>query len=178
MEPGAVLLDVGCGRGQDTVFLSGHARHTVGLDFADPVLESARLAAEASGSAATFSAASVYDLRVALGQAARVATEPGPTALYARLTLDALAPRGRRNLWLMARTLLRGGGSAYLEFRDGRGRPPGLLATAPWFDRVAAKTVRGEIAAHDGVIEEEEVLPGDTGTTPPTAPLRRMAVRW
>lgn len=178
LEPETVVLDVGCGRGQDTMLFAQQCRRAVGLDFADQVIESARLAATASGSTAIFHPASVYDLRVALGHACALATEKGAKVLYARLTLDALAPRGRRNLWLMARTLLHGGGRAFLEFRDGPGRPPGALATAPWFERVNADLVRHEIAARGGVVEIDQTLPGDTTTTPRTAALRRLVAHW
>ena len=179
LEPDTLVLDVGCGRGADTIALAGATGRATGVDYSSRAVAAAEDSAATVGSSASFAVVSVLDLRLAVAHTATVATAEGSKALYARLTLDALSPGGRQNLWWMARTLLLGGGGrAFLEFRDEPGNPFGSEAPAPWYGLVDATSVREEIAARGGFIEHEEVVPGDRVSRPRRPALRRVVARW
>jgi hypothetical protein len=93
-------------------------------------LTRARKRAQRSEAPARFEALNLYELRHVLASGARLALTEPDVAVYARYVLNALWPDGRANLWLLAKTLLGGGGSLYVEFLTRVG-PDGSLQHVP-----------------------------------------------
>jgi len=176
LEPGTLVVDIGCGRGVDTMWLADRTGRAVGIDYATQAVDAAREHAQRH-STASFVVFSIMDLRIALAKTASLAAEGSAKALYARLTLDALSDGGRHNLWSMARTLLLGGGGyAFLEFRDEPGDPFEASDT-PWGRVLDPQIVRNEIAARGGTVEEEHVVVSPSNSRARPA-LRRVVARW
>jgi SAM-dependent methyltransferase len=124
------LVDVGCGTGRDSVWLAREGRQVIGLDYVSTALTRARKRAQRSEAPARFEALNLYELRHVLASGARLALTEPDVAVYARYVLNALWPDGRANLWLLAKTLLGGGGSLYVEFLTRVG-PDGSLQHVP-----------------------------------------------
>lgn len=178
LDPGTLVLDLGCGRGADTVLFAREHGRAVGVDFVEQALEDATALAREHDVPATFRQTYLRDLRRAVGLAALVATEPGPRALYGRLLLDCLDAAARDNVWSMARTLLRGGGRAYLEFQAGRGNIYEGASAVPWFEVIDPDLLSAEVAARGGTVEDEHAVPAPPGSLASVPSTRRMVVRW
>ncbi len=119
----ATVLDVGCGRGQDVVWLAARGHRAVGLDFAgNGFAKLARVAAE-RGLDADFWQLNLLETRHVVTAGARMALEPGPRAVLARHIVDATSARGREGLFRLSSMMLADGGRLYLQFLADN--PPG-----------------------------------------------------
>jgi hypothetical protein len=176
------VVDVGCGRGHDAVWLARQGVPTVGLDFAPAgfaALEA--LAAREPGLPLRVGRMNLLETRHVLGWGARLSRAPGPRVLLARHVADAVTAAGRENLWRLARMVARPGGRLYLEFlveaRSGDRwvRQQRLAPLRP------EEVVRG-LRAHGGSIVSREVVTGTVGGAGAADAGRRqvcrMVVEW
>jgi len=121
LEPGAAVIDLGCGNGRDSLWFAEQGHPTTGLDFSPATLGRARKKAAAAGLPATFASVNLYDYRTTVTRAAIVARElPAPRTVYARFLLHQLERDGISNTWRFLDMTLRRGGRAFLEFRTHR----------------------------------------------------------
>ena len=115
------VVDVGCGRGVDDLWLARQGASVIGLDYVP------RGSAAVAGLAAQedvdleLRAMNLCELRSVLAQGARLARLPGPTVVTARHIADATDKVGRAHLWRACEMMLRGGGRLYLEILTDRG---------------------------------------------------------
>ncbi|MGN6608707.1 MAG: class I SAM-dependent methyltransferase [Jatrophihabitans sp.] len=116
------LVDVGCGTGRDSLWLSTQAYTVTGLDYAPPAVDIGRGEAAARGLDTRFEVFNLYDSRQVLAMGARLAHVDGPLDIYGRFLIHALNARGRDALWQVANMALRRRGRLYLEFRTGDDR--------------------------------------------------------
>ncbi|CAN5526669.1 hypothetical protein BH11ACT8_BH11ACT8_27670 [soil metagenome] len=115
-EPGTFVLDIGCGRGQDAVWLANRGHRVVAMDYSGNGYAHLRRRARAEDWDVSFHAVNLLETRHVLAFGARAALEPGPRAILGRHVLDATTERGRAGFWRMARTVLGSGGRLYLDF--------------------------------------------------------------
>ena len=179
LDPDAVLLDVGCGLGVDTVHFARRGVQAIGYDFLSLPLTRARDATSASGvvPAPQFRLLSLPDTRAALSEGARVAAMRGPKTVYARMVLDALPPDGYFNFWRFLRMATAQGGTAYLEFRAQSGPAFDDLPQYVFWRVPSLHDVCEQIARVGGVVIEERTVPGNPEAGVPVA-TRRVVARW
>jgi len=149
------VVDVGCGLGADALWLARDQRQVLGVDYVSGALEAAAERAEQHGRSAQFEMVNFYELRGVLSKAACIAaTVPSP-CLYARHVIEALEPDGQENFWLMAKTVLGGGGRLFIEFHTGSGRP------GPNADSLQGMLDPGDVASaiqsHGGTVLHREL---------------------
>ena len=158
-----VVVDLGCGQGQNAYWLARKGLRTEGLDYSYRGYHDLRRRAADRGLPVTYGVLNLLETRHVLGHGARLARVPGRHTILARHLVDALLPgRGRENLWRFADMLGRSGGRMYLDF----------LTSAddddPWVRRqllnpVAVEQVeRGVRSAGGTVLTREEFQPGPT----------------
>jgi SAM-dependent methyltransferase len=187
LKPDVTLLDIGCGRGRDTIAFADHVRAAHGWDYIPAAISAAQAAARSVGSMASFRVVNVADIRQALPGMALVTDQDGPHAIYGRLVLDALTRHSRFNVWMMARTLLRNGGCAYFEFRAGPGRPLRDPAYGHWVRPLDFDALSSEIGANGGAVVHHEIVRPEQWCRPrrvdgegrrPYPPMHRIVTEW
>lgn len=176
---GAVLLDVGCGNGRDTLWFARHGVSVVGFDFAPDAIRLCRARVKQERVVASFRPLNLYDFRDTLTRGSVIAhTLPKPRVLYARFMLHALEDGGRRNLWRLADMVLRGDGLGFFEFRTHRD------ATLPHHHHdhfrkfLEPDQVCSEIEAAGGLIEARVEGTGLSPYGDEDPDLCRLRVRW
>jgi len=112
----AAVVDVGCGRGQDAVWLARRGHRVFGLDFSPNGFAHLRDRAEEESWSVEFAELNLQELRHTLAWGGRLARVHEPRAMLVRQLLNATSERGRENLWRLARMTLGGGGRMYAEF--------------------------------------------------------------
>ncbi len=176
-DPTALLVDVGCGTGIDTIAYARAGITAVGYDFAGSGLLRARAAASGLTPPPRFVRLSFADGRIILAEGTRVAGLTGPKTVTARLVLDALHPDGYANFWRFLRLATKRGGTAYLEFRA---KPRNPVPDSPahlWQRLVDIEDVRDRISRIGGVITEQETArAGDQSGL--AAPTHRLAIHF
>lgn len=179
-EPaGSLVVDVGCGRGIDSLHLAQRGFEVVGLDFAPMGFAYAARRAQEERLAVEFHEANLLDLRQVSTWAARLARRSDRPVLLARHYLDATSERGRRHLWRFASMLLSGGGRAYVEFVTEQPDPSRLLEPLD-----ADAVVADAEAAGGRVVLRRDLVVRRTGQTAvdadPDAEFRgcRLVVEW
>lgn len=140
-EPGATVVDIGCGRGRDVAWLATQGHRAIGLDYSEPGLRQLAEEAAASGASASYHVMNLLELPHVVGWGARLARLDGPRVLMARHLVNSTDRRGRDGLWRLASMALRGGGRMYLEFLAAEeprpARPEALIGVAVPVDIVA-----------------------------------------
>lgn len=178
LERGTLVLELGCGRGADTLlFATEHAR-AVGVDLVAQAVEDATTLARERDLPATFYRWYLRDLRRTVGYAALVATEPGAKALYSRQLLDCVDAETRAAVWTMARILLRGGGRAFLEVREQAHSASMEVSGAPLDGFTDLDDLHAEVEARGGVVEHEQSMPAPPGSPRSVPGTRWLVVRW
>jgi SAM-dependent methyltransferase len=116
-RPGALLVDMGCGTGRDSLWLARRGFTCVGLDYAAPAVQVAQGAADAAGLGARFYQADLADPAGVERIVDRVTGHGTPDVVYARFFVHAIDDDVRQNLWSFAGSVLPAGGRLYAEFR-------------------------------------------------------------
>jgi SAM-dependent methyltransferase len=167
------VIDVGCGRGQDAVWLARRGHRVFGLDFSPNGFAHLRDRAQEESWSVELAELNLQELRHTLAWGARLARVREPRALLVRQLLNATSERGRENLWRLAQMTLGDGGRMYAEFLvSPEGRPrryvdplvwdlePGLVeseAVAAGARVVSAETV--ELDEHERPCRTEDGAP-------------------
>ncbi len=184
-----LVLDVGCGRGQDAVWLANRGHRVMALDFSGNGYAHLERRARAEDWSVTFHPVNLLEARHVLSFGARTALEPGPRAILARHFVDATTERGREGLWRLARTVLgRAGGTGgrlYLDFMaTGEPGAPVEYADGLVHD-VDPAVVAREAEAAGGVVVLQRMrqvkgyeLPSDPVAGSPAPRVCRMVVEW
>jgi len=117
-EEGAVarLVDVGAGRGADSLWFARKGVPALALDYSRGAANAVRHQAEEEGLDLEVGWMNLYELRSVLAQGARVARMDGPPTLLANHLIDSTDQRGLEALARFARMALSGGGRLYADF--------------------------------------------------------------
>ncbi|MCX6397639.1 MAG: methyltransferase domain-containing protein [Propionibacteriales bacterium] len=177
LDPGAPVVDLGCGNGRDTLLFQRQGRAPVALDASSQALQiTRRRLARAGVEHPDVRTLSLYDRRSVLVTGAELARTEVPVNLYARHLVGCLDPEGQDLLWLLCSMALRRGGSLFLEFSAGGRRPrpePAHLLT-----RVRVEAVVAGITARGGLIDEVVVEPGEDYLDQPDPRVARIVAHW
>lgn len=179
-DPPRPIVDVGCGAGRDTRWLSRQGHDLTGLDYAPIALRRARQRTRRDAARADYRLVDIHDSRHVLTCAARLTRKDlPPTVIYARSLLDSLDSLGRSNFWLFCRMLLgRCQGLLYTEFRlSATERADGAKEfDGQWLSRVSVERIQQEAVAAGGQILTLQRLEGRS--EPPGLARCRMEIRW
>lgn len=165
----AVVVDLGCGRGQAALALAADGHRVWAVDYARDAVGMLRKRAAKRGLAdLRCRVVNLYDTRDALTFAGVVAADaPGPRVVLVRHLADAVPPYARPDLWRCVALLLRGGGVAHLEVDDAVPAPGRDVGRAhPLAGRrfeVTWEQLQAELRAAGLVVLErsELAVPGD-----------------
>ena len=182
-EPGATIIDVGCGRGRDAAWLGSLGHRTYGLEFSEPAVRFLTERVREHGWPTTYHIVNLLELRHALSWGARIARIEGPRAMIGRHLVNCVDARGREGLWRMASMGLRGGGRLHLEFlaaEEPRPAEPGDLV-----QEVPASLIEEEARGHGAVVESATFFEPIPFEMPPLTPAWdgpsqacRMVLSW
>ncbi|MDT7741697.1 MAG: hypothetical protein QOE59_775 [Actinomycetota bacterium] len=118
LEGGESVLDVGCGRGDDALWLAAHGWRVHAVDYVRAPLARASAIARERGSSARFEVVNLCDVRTVLRLGAWCAAQRRPWVLYGNGLLDALADEARAHLFRLVSMVVRSGGQAVLDLAD------------------------------------------------------------
>ena len=125
-EIGAEVLDVGAGRGTDSLWLAGKGLRVTAYDYVPRAARRAQDAAAAAGSPFEVRGLNLTEWRSVFGEGARLAHDPRPRVVLARHVFDATSHVGRVSLARLCSMALREGGRLLAEVhvpRDGQELP-------------------------------------------------------
>lgn len=121
LVPGTTVIDVGAGRGDDSVLFAEAGHRVIALDYARQAFRAITRHPDRASLSISSRLVNLYDLRDTLTEAAELArSSQAPRVLYARNVVDAMSPDGREGFWRLCATLMRGEGGSlvHLEFDD------------------------------------------------------------
>jgi hypothetical protein len=131
MSDGGTVIDVGAGRGADSLWLARRGLTVHAYDYVPGAAEAVRRASEVEGLDLDVRMLNLDEWRSVLVEGARMARLDGPRAMLARHVADATDPTGRDSLARFASMSLRGGGRLFLDVWTGPGRTPDRLQAVP-----------------------------------------------
>ena len=99
VEPGARIVELGSGTARDAIWLTQQGYDVTASDFSGAARKFAVRAAKKAGVPLNWQFYNLESTYSTLTGAARLAHEPGPKHVYARLLVDALDPEARASLW-------------------------------------------------------------------------------
>lgn len=158
-EPGAgTVIDVGCGRGGDVVWLARQGTPAWGLDFVPRAYAKAARRAEKLGVPARFQWGNLSELRSVLVTGAQLVREDGPRIMMARHVADATNAAGRDHLLRLAKMVTRDSGRFYLDVTTGaaaRGAEAGVRGVRLVRFLAHVESLGGQVESQSDVSEPE-----------------------
>lgn len=144
--PGDTIVDLGCGHGQDSIWLARRGFRVVGTDHVPESAQRLRSSARELHLPLEGWCFSFHGAAKSLMYGALVAatTDPRSLTLIANDLLDVLPVEGRENFWQFARTALLPGGALMVSIRNDPG------ADHPEQPRVSNPPDPGELLAEGG----------------------------
>lgn len=118
LEGGESILDVGCGRGDDALWLAAQGFGVHAVDYVRAPLVRASAVARERGTPARFEVVNLCDVRTVLRLGAWCAAGRRPWVLHGSGLLDALADEARPHLFRLISMVVRSGGHAVLDVAD------------------------------------------------------------
>lgn len=130
-ELGASVLDVGAGRGADSLWLARQGLSVTAYDYVPRALETARSRAEDEGVDLDVRYLNLTEWRSVFAEGARLARLPGPRVVMAKHVVDATSTVGRESLGRLCAMALRDGGRLFADFHLPGGNPDDDLDADP-----------------------------------------------
>ena len=158
------IVEVGMGNGRDAVFFARNGHPVVALDFANLARNRTRKLARKAGVDVEVGRINLLDTRSTLIMGARLANDPKPRHVYARMLVDRISSHARNELYRFADMVSRRGGRTFLEFKAG--------------GRVAPEVVVDEITERGGTIESHERGRDLAPYEDDNPVMSRIVVRW
>jgi hypothetical protein len=176
----ATVVDIGCGRAVDDLWLARQGAKVVGLDYA--IRGSLPVAELAAGEDVDLELRSMNlcELRSVLTEGARLARLPGRRVVTARNIADATNGVGRAHLWRACEMMLRGapeGGRLYVETVVARGQDDPFtrdnnLRVLP------VRMVAEELRARGATVVGREVIEDKSPDATVGHRIGRLVVEW
>jgi len=136
LADGGTVIDVGAGRGADSLWLARKGLSVHAYDYVPTASQAVQQAAAEQDLDLAVRMLNLTEWRSVLAEGARMARVEGPRVMIARHTADATSRFGRGSLARFASMSLRGGGRLYLDVWTGPGHVPDRLKAVP-LDRLA-----------------------------------------
>ncbi len=136
LRDGGTVIDVGAGRGGDSLWLARQGLTVHAYDYVPSAAQAVQDAADREQLALGVRMLNLDEWRSVLAEGSRMARVEGPRVMIARHVADATNDFGQESLARFASMSLRGGGRLYLDVWTGAGRTPERLRPVP-LDRVA-----------------------------------------
>jgi hypothetical protein len=157
LEPGSRVIELGAGTGRDAVWLAQQGLQVTASDYSGAAQRIIRRKVKATGVQVPVKGHNLESVHSYLPQAAKLAHEPGPKHVYARMVIDGMAVSGRDGLWRFCSMVCRSGGHTFLEFRtaQSRGEPTYFGPHVRTYARVPQ--IEAEIAAYGGTVVTKTV---------------------
>jgi SAM-dependent methyltransferase len=171
LPAGAVVVDLGAGRGRDALHFARRGHEVRAFDFSRPAVQQLRRRGRRNGLALTSERLILDEFRFVAAIGAQLARSR--PELYSRQLVGCLSPAAREHLWRLARMATSAGGTFHLEYAATGPRrlpepgPDGLVR------RLDPALIGREIAASGGVVEDRQVL-----ATAEDPRVVRLQVRW
>jgi hypothetical protein len=127
LADGGTVIDVGAGRGGDSLWLARRGLTVHAYDYVPSASRAAQRAAAAEGLDLQVRMLNLNEWRSVLAEGARMARVEGPRVMIAHHAADATNSFGRESLARFASMALRGGGRLYVDVFTGGGRMPDKL---------------------------------------------------
>ncbi len=156
LAPGSVVVDLGAGRGRDTLHFARQGHEVRAYDFSRPAVNQVRRRARAEGLAVSSERLLLDEFRFVAsigGQLARSRPE-----LYSRQLLGCLTPHARGHLWRLARMATSAGGTFHLEYAAIGSGPLPAPGPGGLVRRLDPAQVAREITASGGVIDDQQIV--------------------
>ena len=168
-------VDVGCGRGADSIYMSERGEPSLGLDFQPRAYAEAQ-ARTVDNHLAYYLPMNLLEIRQVLVLGATIARRPGRTVVTARHLVDATKKPARDRLWRFSRMVLSGedGGKLYLEFLAKTGSD-GYAGKQRVRKRKVAK-IEAELREWGATIEHSELYP--VSDKPGASKVCRIIAEW
>ena len=115
-QRGAEVLDIGAGRGADSVWLAREGIPVTAYDYVPRALEPARARAEEESLDLQVRPLNLTEWRSVYAEGARLASRPRARVILARHVVDATSAVGRESLARLCSMALREGGQLLAEF--------------------------------------------------------------
>jgi predicted O-methyltransferase YrrM len=127
---GAQVLDIGAGRGADSVWLAQEGLSVIAYDYVTRALRFAEEVATRESLDLQVRRLNLTELRSVLSEGAALAHDPRPRVVLARHVVDATSATGRESFARLCSMALREGGTLFADFhvRD----PDGASEPAEW----------------------------------------------
>jgi len=143
LADGGTVIDVGAGRGADSLWLARQGLAVHAYDYVPNAARAVRAAADDEGLDLDVRMLNLTEWRSVFAEGARMSRVTGPRVMLARHTVDATNRFGRDSLARFASMALRGGGRLYLDVWTGQGRVPGRLRPVGLDEVARLMTERG-----------------------------------
>jgi hypothetical protein len=131
LPDGGTVIDVGAGRGADSLWLARRGLAVRAYDYVPHAAQAVQEAAAEHALDLEVRNLNLSEWRSVFCEGARMSRLEGPRVMIARHTADATNRFGRESLARFASMALRGGGRLYLEVWTGPGRVPDRLRALP-----------------------------------------------
>jgi hypothetical protein len=177
----ARVVDVGAGRGADTLWFARQGVPALALDYSRGAASAIQRQADKEDLDLEVGWMNLLELRSVLAQGARVARLPGMPTLLANHLIDATDQRGLQALARFARMVLSSGGRMYADFdalRPGERPPPPEQggATRPKDTERVLRTLRESGAV---IVQNTQVqTPGPGDGEGAERPVVRLVAEW
>ena len=173
------VVDLGCGTGRDAVFFAKKGHPVEAYDISPDARNRTQRRLRRTGSAAVVRRLMLGELRTTAVTGAELAVLGGTTHLYARHLVGALEDEGRRDLWRLARMVLRGtDGQLFLELAAARPGLPGTTAPDDLVRRLDADGVVAELKAYGATVVRRREGPGTDTFDQPDPWVLRLQVSF
>ena len=169
----AFVVDIGCGRAVDDLWLAGQGSRVIGLDYVTRAGDAVAQIARDKELPLELRHMNLCELRSVLAESARIAREPGPRTVTVRHVVESTDKAGRLHLWRSCAMLLRGGGRLYLEFLVRRGEDD-PFPRRHHLRGVHVSLVERELAERGATVVSKKVRTDD----PNGRRICRMVVEW
>ena len=178
LESGARIVELGSGTARDAIWLTQQGYDVTASDYSGAARRRALAAARKAGVKLRWRFYNLESTYSTLTGAAKLAHEPGPTHVYARLLVDALDPEARASLWRFCSMVGRSGGRTFLEFRTAESRGEAAFFGPHIRTYARVPVIEAEIVARGGSVVERTVSRGLAPLGKEDPVVCRMEVSW